>query len=244
MKQSTKCGLAVLAAVLILNGAAQASPFSDFKTYASQTLLKPFAKDFGGLLGGSDFNSGHAIGFPGFEVGLSAVVQSKPGKANKILRDSDVKAFGFPLLQAAVALPLVGADFSLRGMSYSSLSVIGGGLRYPVMKSGTLTKFIPDVSVSAFYDAINYTYFKGTHMSFDVSASLAIPVVKPFVGIGYDRTKIETQDMPLLDASATATGTRYTAGLKITPFPLTYVFGAYSVLHGIPGYQAGLGVKF
>jgi hypothetical protein len=83
-------------------------------------------------------------------------------------------------------------------------------------------------------------------MSVDASASFDVPVIKPFAGIGYDRTKIEVIGVSaaLNGLSATANGTRFTLGLKVTPFPLTYVFGAYSILHGAAGYQAGFGVKF
>lgn len=246
MKRFIKFAMTVLAAAFIFNGAALADPFADFKQEAQDSFIKPFAKDLGGLIGGSDFSSGRTAGFPGFDIGLSAVVQSKPSDSNRILRNANVKAFGLPLLQASVGLPVVGADIAVRGMSYSSLSVIGGGLRYPLLKSGTVAKFIPDVAVAAFYDVINYTYFKGSHISCDVSASFDLPVIKPFAGIGYDRTKIEVQGVSaaLNGASATATGARYTLGLKVTPFPMTYVFGAYSVLHGAAGYQAGFGVKF
>lgn len=249
MKRFMKFAMAVLAAVFIFNGAARADAFGDFKTYAGETYLKPFAKDFGGLIGGSDFNSGRAVGFPGFDVGVTAVVQSRPDAANKILKNANVKAFGLPLLHASVGLPVVGADIGLRGMSVSGLSVMGAGVTYPVFKSGTLTKFIPDVSVAVFYDVINYDYFKGNHISFDVSASLDIPVIKPFAGIGCDRTKIEAKGLtgavaPVNGASGTASGERFTLGVKLVPLPFTYVFGAYSILHGIAGYQAGLGVKF
>lgn len=250
MKKFMKFVLAALAAAFVFNGAAMAADaFGDFKLYAGKTYLKPFARDFGGLIGGSDFNSGRAVGFPGFDVGVTAVVQSKPAAANKILKNANVKAFGLPLLHASVGLPVVGADIGLRGMSISGLSVMGAGVTYPVFKSGTLTKFIPDVAVSAFYDVINYDYFKGSHMSFDVSASLDFPVIKPFAGIGCDRTKIEAKGLtgatePVNGASGAASGERFTLGVKLVPLPLTYVFGAYSILHGIAGYQAGLGVKF
>ncbi|MFA6434707.1 MAG: DUF6588 family protein [Elusimicrobiales bacterium] len=247
MKKFTKSALTVLAAVFMFHGAAAADPFSNFKTGVQDSFIKPFARDLGGLIGGSDFSSGRTAGFPGFDVGLSAVVQARPSDSNRILRSANVKAFGLPLLQACAGLPVVGADLAVRGMSYSSLSIIGGGLRYPLLKSGTLTKFIPDVAVSAFYDSIKYTYFKGSHMSFDLSASFDIPVIKPYAGLGYDRTKIEVTGVPtaaLNGASAVETGTRYTLGLRVTPFPMTYVFGAYSVLHGAAGYQAGFGVKF
>lgn len=229
----------------LLAAGAKANPFSDFKN-ANDSLIKPFAADLGGLIGGSDFNSGRAIGFPGFEAGIDAAIQAKPSQDNRLLRDAKVNAFGLPMVHAGAALPFIGADVMLRGISYSGFSIIGGGLRYPVLKSGTLTKFIPDVSVSAFYDAISYKYFTGTHMSFDAVASFDIPVIKPFAGVGLDRTKVEVQGLsPLLNGtSGTISKPRYTVGVRLSPLPLLYVYGAYNILHGQTGYSAGAGIKF
>ncbi len=233
----------------MLAAAAKADPFSDFKTQIQaqgKTLIKPFAADLGGLIGGNDFNSGRAIGFPGFDVGLAATLQSKPSSDNRLLRDAGVKTFGVGMLQAGAALPLIGADVMLRGITYSGLSIVGGGLRYPVLKSGTIARFIPDVSVSAYYDVINYDYFKGTHMSLDAAASFNIPVIKPFVGVGIDRTKVEIQKVSALlnGASGTISKPRYTVGVRFSPLPLLYVYGAYNMLHGQTGYSLGAGAKF
>jgi hypothetical protein len=230
----------------LLAAGAKADPFADFKTYAADAYIKPFAADLGGVLGGNDFNSGRALGFPGFEAGLAATLQSKPSTDNAILRKAGVNTFGAAMLHAGAAIPLIGADVILRGVSYSGFSIIGGGLRYPLLKSGTLTKFIPDVSLAAYYDAIDYKYFKGTHMSVDASASFDIPVIKPFVGVGLDRTKVEVQGVSALlnGASGTISKPRYTLGVRLSPMPLMYVYGAYNVLHGQAGYSAGAGVKF
>ncbi|MEI7529886.1 MAG: hypothetical protein WCK76_13200 [Elusimicrobiota bacterium] len=237
----------------ILSGPAMADPFSDFKkdiilnTQAqAKGMLSPFAEDFGGLIGGADFNNGRALGFPGFDVGIAATIQAKPNVNNTLLKNAGVNAFGIPLVQASVGLPLVGADLAVRGLSLSGLSIIGGGVRYPVLKSGTLTKFIPDVSVSAFYDVITYDYFKGTHMSVDAAASFDIPIIKPFIGVGLDRTTLEVKGVnALLDGvDATISKPRYTLGVKFSPLPLVYVYGAYSSLHGVDGYNFGLGARF
>jgi len=230
----------------LLAAGAKADPFSDFKKINTDAYIKPFAEDLGGLIGAGDFNSGSAIGFPGFEAGIDAAVQAKPSNDNRILRNAKVNAFGLPMAHAGVALPLVGADFMLRGVGYSGFSIIGGGLRYPLLKSGTLAKFIPDVSVSAYYDVINYTYFKGTHMSFDAAASFDIPVIKPFIGVGLDRTKLEIKGVTpaLNDDSGTISRPRYTVGVRLSPMPLLYVYGAYNILHGQTGYSAGAGLKF
>lgn len=230
----------------LLAAGAKADPFEDFRNYASEALLKPFAADLGGLIGANDFNSGRSLGFPGFEAGLAATVQAKPSSDNRILRDADVKAFGVPMLHAGAALPLVGADVMLRATGYSGFSIIGGGLRYGVIKSGTLTKFIPDVSVSAYYDVITYDYFKGSHLSFDASASFDIPVIKPYVGVGIDRTSLEIKNVSaaLNGTDATISKPRYTVGVRLSPLPLLYVYGAYNILHGQTGYSLGAGAKF
>ncbi|OGR41877.1 MAG: hypothetical protein A2X35_11235 [Elusimicrobia bacterium GWA2_61_42] len=228
---------------------AKADPFEDFKLQIQaqgKALLTPFVKDLGGVIGANDFNSGRAIGFPGFEAGLAATLQAKPSPENRLLRDAGVDAFGAAMLHAGAALPFIGADVMVRGVSYSGFSVIGGGLRYPLLKSGTLTKFIPDVSVSAYYDVIKYDYFKGSHMSFDAAASFDIPVIKPYVGVGLDRTRLEIKNVSaaLNGVDATISKPRYTVGVRLSPLPLLYVYGAYNILHGQTGYSMGAGLKF
>ena len=237
----------------VLAAGAKADSFEDFKNEMvsksiaeAEGLLKPFAMDLGGVIGANDFNSGRSLGFPGFEVGLAATVQAKPSEENRVLRDADVKAFGVPMAHAGVALPVIGADVMARAVSFSGFSVVGGGLRKSVLKSGTLTKFIPDVSVSAWYDVINYDYFKGSHLSFDATASFDIPVIKPYVGVGVDRTTLEIKNVnaALNGVDATISKPRYTVGVRLSPLPLLYVYGAYNILHGQAGYSLGAGAKF
>jgi len=230
---------------MVFTSGAWADPFADFKTYVNTALLKPFTKDIGGLIGGADFNSGRTLSFPGFDIGLATVVQFKPDSDNLVLKNAGVDAFGLPTVQVSAAIPTLGVDVAVRGLSVSGLSIVGGGLKYGVYKSG-IAKFIPDVTVSAFYDTIKYDYFKGNHYSFNVAASFDIPVIKPFVGLGYDKTKLEIKNISTtLNGIEAKTGeTRMTVGAKMTPFPFTYVYGAYSMLHGNSGAQFGLGVKF
>ncbi|HAH33059.1 MAG TPA: hypothetical protein DCL44_12170 [Elusimicrobia bacterium] len=249
MKNMLKIALFSLLALGVFNGMANADPFSDFKKQVQlqgSSVLKPFVEDFGGLLGGADFNSGRALSFPGFDAGIAVTLQSKPDAKDLILKNAKVKLFGLPLVQVSAALPAIGANVTLRGVGYSDLSIMGVGARYPLLKSGTLTKFIPDVSVSAFYDTISYKYFKGSHISVDVSASLNIPIIKPFAGIGLDRTNLEIKGVTGFNGVSAKTSflPRYTLGVKFSPLPLLYVYGAYCSLHGNTGYQAGLGARF
>ncbi len=226
--------------------AAMAGPFTHFKDISSSSELKPFAADLGGLIGANDFSSGRSIGFPGFDVGVDVAVQAKPSADNRILRNAKVNAFGLPMAHVGVALPLVDADLVARGVSYSGFSILGGGLRVQVLKSGTVTKFIPDVSVSAYYDVIDFKYFKGTHMSMDAAASFDIPFIKPYIGVGLDKTKVEVKNVSaaLNGKSGTISKPRYTLGVRFSPVPLLYVYGAYNILHGQTGYSLGAGLKF
>ncbi|MBI4656743.1 MAG: hypothetical protein HY746_08375 [Elusimicrobia bacterium] len=248
MKKLAIMAVGALLCLTAVSNPVRADSFDDFKAQIQalgKTYIEPFAEDFGGLLGGADFNSGRSVGFPGFDAGIVVVSQFKPSEDNKILKDAGVDAFGIPLVQASVGIPAIKMDAALRGLVYSGLKVIGGGVRYPFHKSG-VAKFIPDVMVSAFYDTISHDYFKGSHYSFDVSASFDIPVIKPFAGIGYDKTKLEVESVSaLLNGSTGSSGAmRYTAGVKFSPVPFLYVFGAYSIFHGESGAQVGAGAKF
>ncbi|HCC48363.1 MAG TPA: hypothetical protein DEQ38_09665 [Elusimicrobia bacterium] len=237
----------------LLAAGAKADPFEDFKAdllakslTEAEALLKPFAMDLGGVIGGNDFNSGRSLGFPGFEAGLAFTVQAKPSVENRLLRDAGVNAFGVPVLHAGAALPLIGADVMARATGYSGFTIMGAGLRKSVLKSGTVTKFIPDVSVSAWYDIVTYDYFKGSHLSFDATASFDIPVIKPYVGVGIDRTTLEIKNVnaALNGVDATISKPRYTVGVRLSPLPLLYIYGAYNILHGQAGYSVGAGAKF
>ncbi|MEF3279753.1 MAG: hypothetical protein K6357_02140 [Elusimicrobiota bacterium] len=235
-----------LLTIFLLIGKGYSAPFyDDFRDNFLKDYLEPFVKDFGGVLGANDFNTARNLGFPGFDVGFDFAIQKEPSSDNRILKKSDVKSFGMPLVHASVGVPLTGMDATLRGFSYSGLNIIGGGLRYKIFKSGMFTKFMPDLSVMAFYDNITFDYFEGSHISFDLVGSWDLPIVKPFVGAGLDRTKLEVKDIDNFDGeSETVSKTRYTFGVKFCPIPLIYLYGAYSRLHGESGYNFGLGVRF
>ena len=81
-------------------------PLDDFKVNVADSLVKPFAADLGGLIGGADFSSGRTLGFPGLDIGAVGMVQNRPGRDNLILRNAKVKEFGLGMLQARELLIL------------------------------------------------------------------------------------------------------------------------------------------
>ena len=218
----------------------------DFRNTVRSEYLKPFALDLGGVLGASTVDPGGSLGFPGVEAGIVTGVQFRPDRDDRVLRDSGVKSFGVPLVQAAVGLPL-GFSVVGRGISGAGLRVLGGGLRYSVFKPGLVTKFLPSVGVSFFADSVGASEFKATHYAANVSAGLGLPFITPFAALGYDMTKIEVRgNVPALvqGQSAWARGGRLALGADLTPFPFLRLRTAYQLLHGIPGMTADLLFKF
>lgn len=239
--------LPTLFAVLALfASSAHANPLADFQSRVQADLIKPFALDLGGILGGASAHTGRALGMPGFWAGVVGSVQTRPDKDDRILRDVGVKAFGVPMIEVGVGLPLK-IDVIVHGVKAYDATIFGGGLRYGLYKTGLVTTFLPNVSVSAFGDKVNHKYFNATHGALNAVATWNLPIVKPFFLAGYDMTKVTvgTALIPGVSGlSATARGSRFSAGVDVHPLPLISLRGAYTLRHGIPGFDFGLGAQF
>jgi len=234
-------------AALLCCSAASADQFGDFANRVSGANLKPFALDLGGVLGAASAPTGKALGVPGFEAGVTAAMQSRADKDDHILRDGSVKQFGIPLVELAGGLPF-GIDLVGHGLKIGQTSVLGGGVRYGIIKPGVVTGFLPSLGVSAFGDRVTHQYFTATHFSANVSATWQLlPILHPFADVGLDSTHVSVRSSVtpgVTGMKATATGSRLSGGLEIAPLPLIRLRAAYVLMHGIPGAQAGLFVSF
>ena len=239
--------LALLVLLLsAVSARANMNPFSNFQSQAAPALIKPFALDLGGLLGSDTASTGRTIGFPGFWAGAVGAIQMHPDKNDLILRNAGVTAFGMPLIEAGVGLPL-GIDVVLHGGALDGAKIYGGGLRYSLFRTDLLGTFLPNLSVAAMADKVNDSAFDAAHGGFTAAATWALPIIKPFFTAGYDITKVTvgaTTPGVVSGAAATAYGTRLSAGAELTPFPFIGLRAAYTLRHGIPGVDLGLGVKF
>lgn len=237
----------LLALLCVLVAApSRADVFSDFQSKVQTEYLKPFALDLGGVLGGASAHTGRALGMPGFWAGVVAGVQFRPDRDDRILRDANVKAFGVPLVEAGVGLPFK-VDLIVHGLTAHGLTIYGGGLRYGLYKTDLVDGFLPNVSIAAFGDKVNHAYFSASHGSMDATATWNLPVVKPYFLAGFDVTEVKAgaANTPgVTGAKATARGSRFSAGADIHPMPFVSLRGAWTMRHGIPGFDAGLGVQF
>lgn len=237
--------LRLLLLSLLLPASAVGSPWDEVRARGTAANLKPFALDLGGLLGGASFHSGRSLGFPGFDVALLGMTQFKPGKDNTILRGAGVDAFGLPMVQAAVGLPLK-FDVIVQGVSGGGAKVYGGGLRWGVLRSGVLLR-IPDVTVSVLGNKVIHSHFSAEHLAVNASASWHLPIIHPYAGVGYDVTKVKlgaSTTPGLAGSNATARGARLTGGVDLSPLPFFHLFAAYTLRHGESGADFGLGARF
>lgn len=243
MKKTLLALLAVFCAV-----AASADPFDDFQSRVRPELVKPFALDVGGILGGASNPALKPLGFPGFTVGVNGAIQFRPDRDDLIMRNSGVNAFGLGFVEAGVGLPF-GLEVLAHGTKVGDFTVFGGGLRANVFKAGTVTMALPSVSLSAFYDKVDHDFFDGHHVAGNAAAVWnQLPIVHPFAQVGVDSTKIEVSDSATLatarGVSATATAYRMEAGLDISPLPLLHIFGSFALRHNLPGANFGLSFTF
>lgn len=241
-----KTTLALFAVLACVTSSAHADPFADFQSRIQNEYVKPFALDLGGVLGGASAHTGRALGMPGFWAGAVAAVQLRPDKDDRVLRDAGVKAFGVPMIEVGVGLPLK-IDVIVHGISGGGISIYGGGLRYGLYRTDLVDSFLPNVSISAFGDKVNHRYFNATHGSLNAVATWNLPIVKPYFLAGFDVTEVKVgaaTTAGVTGVKATARGSRFSAGVDLHPLPFISLRGAYTLRHGIPGFDLGLGAQF
>ena len=237
---------AVLLAVVAVPSRATQDPYAGFPQYADSGSLKPFTRDLGGLLGGATFHDGRSLGFSGFDVGVRYSAQFYPSKGDTIMLNNGVRTFGLPWVQAEIGLPFK-IDGFIRGISYQGLTVSGGGLRYGLYAPSD-KPWAPQVLVSGVGDTVVHQDFSASHFGANVVASAGTHFFLPYVGAGFDRTRLVARssvlDPALNGTSATTLESRFTAGVRLKPSQFTYVNLAYVLAHGQSGAEAGLGVRF
>lgn len=237
-------GAVVLAAALAPS--ARADQYGGFRAHADSGALKPFSRDLGGVLGSATFHGGRSLGFSGFDVGARGGIQLRPDKNDRILRNHGVKMFGLPWAQAEVGMPFK-LDGFIRGISFQGLTIAGGGARYGLLKSSD-QPWAPQLLVSGVGHAVVHQDFSANHLGASFVGSMGIPVFTPYLGVGFDRTRLTVRsslaDPTLNGKTVTTVESRFTAGMRFRPWTFFYFNLAAVLMHAQPGAEAGIGVRF
>ena len=127
-----KIRIALFSVLVLCASSARANPLNDFQSRVQADLIKPFALDLGGVLGGASAHTGRTLGMPGFWAGVVGSVQMRPDRDDRILNAAGVKAFGLPMLEVGVGLPFkigfsrIQRVFAERGL-HDRIAFIGSG---------------------------------------------------------------------------------------------------------------------
>ncbi len=222
---------------LVMPAAADVNLSDDFgKHYRGDiSNLSAYNKDISNLIGMSDFHSGSAPAFPGFDLGITFNT-IKPSNKNNISSENYLMA-GF--VSASTKIPVIGLGAVVRGTYFNGLESIGGGLTYHT----TFVEFL-NVSAGAFYDHASTDYYSLNHYSASVTASTSLLIFTPYVGIGYDYGDISTRKLNYPKRTSTDGSLRYTIGVNAKIMPLIYVFAAYTKTQGDGSINGGVGFSF
>jgi hypothetical protein len=247
----SKFRLAFVSLVLFgLASGVRADVISDhFQANMAQEPLDAFAKDMGALVGGGSFHDGRALGFPvGFDVGVHVPVVGLQDK-DAILRGAGDSKFPAVWGQAEVGLPF---NFNViaRGGKVLDANMLGGGLRYGILKPSV--PGIPSLSIEGLYGRLTHDFFDGDVYTANAVLSFDVPFIRPYVGGGYDYTKIKPTSRAFNGVPAsvprnlegTSNGYRAEVGINLSVIPFTYIDLGLGLANGKSLYHAGLGAHF
>ncbi len=207
----------------------------DFRDHYTPTSnLSAYNKDINTLIGLNDFHTGKATSFPGFDVGAT-FGGVKVGSKNDISSEDYMFT---PFITAETLVPVINTTVAVRGSAFNGFESIGVGLKYDY---NVLALF--DVTLAGFYDRASTDWYTVDHLSFSAVASATVLFLTPYLGVGYDYGDLSTRKMTT-NRSTSDQAARWTAGLRVSPFPLVYVFGAYTQTASNAGFQAGIGLNF
>ena len=201
------------------------------------SAMDALSEDVGAVVGAGSFHSGETLNFPlGFDIGFHAAGVNVSDD-NKILKDDDSLAVaGF--VQAEVGLPLKLNVIGRYGKLYDA-DVYGGGLRWGIIDSSTIG--MPSIAISALYNKIGHQVIDGSVINANLALSFDVPIIHPYIGVGYDWTKLEVKSLPV---EGDATGYRVEAGINLSIIPFTYITLGGGLANGQKMGHAGFGVRF
>ncbi|MCG2725961.1 MAG: hypothetical protein L6420_06860 [Elusimicrobia bacterium] len=216
--------------------------FSDFSSNISNSSLKAFAKDVGGILGSGANNTARSLGFSGFDVGYKQFIQLKPSIKNSVFNSE--KAFSLGWVQAEIGMPYR-VDGFIRGTNYDGFAVTGGGLRYGLRKISDKPGYTQMMFI-AMGNMATHRDFYMTHFASHIYISRNGKVAIPYMGIGFDSTKLlvnRADEASIIGKRAYTFESRFTAGMK---FKLRFFYLALGgiITHSRTVFEGSFGARF
>lgn len=202
--------------------------------YSAGANLSAYNKDMSAMVGMIDFTSGGGRTFPAADLGVNVSI-FKPSSDNTLSSDSYTV---LPFLVATTKIPVIDVGVVARGTSISGYTSVGGGLTYQLQFFHTL-----NVSLGGFYDNGRTDWYTTDHYSLSAVASADILIFTPYLGIGYDYSKLQTRGFEY-NRSTSDGQVRTMVGINASPIPFLSGFVAYTMTKDSHGFTGGMGLSF
>ncbi|HCC48131.1 MAG TPA: hypothetical protein DEQ38_08490 [Elusimicrobia bacterium] len=222
-------------------GGVSAADYGNFYGVSAEAL-GPFARDLGSLLGSGSNQTARPLGFAGFDLGVRGMAQFRPSHGNTVLKKN--RLFGLGVVQAEIGMPYR-IDGFVRGGSFEGISVAGGGLRYGLWNVSD-EKYKVNATLVGMANMATHKYFYAVHFNTSFVCSVNVPVLSPFIGAGYDFTRLEAQtvgDASLAGRQVRVSEPRFTAGLR-AKMKLGYIAAGLTYTHDRALVNASAGFRF
>ncbi len=244
-----KKGMLLSAILCLFSISAFAGPFSKFNDVMNsaisdkqaQRYMDDLASDLGGIMTGGNFGVSAGLGLANVNLNLKVNYNKV---SNTIMKRSGTSEVYVPMLNAAVGLPYDINILAKYGYMQDT-NIYGAGLRYLVYKGKDM--IIPAVTVQGMYTMLNAkdgdNKVDANNLGFGAVATFNVPIVTPYIGLGWDRTKAIAKSSDRKNMEGESDGFGYYAGIAISALVVNGSLGI-GVYDGDVSYTFGLSLGF
>ncbi len=229
-------------------GAVYAGPFDKFNDVLNsassrdaQRYLDNLATDLGSVMTGGSFGVSGSLGLARLKLNVKL---TNTNVSNEIMDAEGTSVLYMPVFQAEFGLPY-DIDIIGRYAYFYDSNLYGLGARYTVYDSSVLV--IPSVSVQGIYSILKTSAGENKldtdNIALGAVATFNVPIVTPYVGIGWDTTNLKPKSSDKQDLTGSASAMGYSAGVAVS-FAMINGNVGITVYDGQPNYSFGLSAGF
>ena len=237
------CAVLCFASTIVLAG-----PFSKFNEVLdgvsdeqAQKYLNNLSSDLGNIMTGGSFSASAAFGVSGIDVHLKINYNKI---SNEIMEAEGINELYVPMLTGGIKLSDQ-LDVLAKYGYLQDANIYGGGLRLLLFEGRDFV--IPSISVHGMYTLIKAddgeNKLDGNNLGLGTVATFNLPIVTPYVGIGWDKTKISPKSSNKQNLEGSYEGFGYYAGVSVSAIIINGTVGI-SVYDGYVSYTFGLSSAF
>ncbi len=239
----------ILFTVLLFSSVnAFAGPFGKFNEVLdsvseeqAQKYLNNLSSDLGNIMTGGSFSAAAAFGVSGIDVHLKINYNKI---SNEIMEAEGINELYVPMLTGGIRLSDQ-LDILAKYAYLQDANIYGGGLRLLVFEGRDFV--IPSISVHGMYTLIKAddgeNKLEGNNLGLGAVATFNLPIVTPYVGVGWDKTKANPKSSNKQNLEGSYEGFGYYAGVSVSAIIINGTVGI-SVYDGYVSYTFGLSSAF